>query len=107
MFNNKASLDTDIISEDSQIVNIRICQQLTYAKIHASQLASSLDDNAVLNTDLFMAYNHYMNQCQYIRKRSIKHYQYMWYTLLDDNGEFYVHIKLHIGDIVIIKEEES
>jgi len=31
----------------------------------------------------------------------------MQYTLLDNNGEFYAHIKLHIGDIVIIKEEES
>jgi len=31
----------------------------------------------------------------------------MRYTLLDDNGEFYAHIKLHIGDVVIIKEEES
>jgi len=31
----------------------------------------------------------------------------MRYTLLDDNGEFYAHIKLHIGDVVIIKEEED
>ena len=31
----------------------------------------------------------------------------MQYTLLDDNGEFYAHIKLHFGDVVIIKEEES
>src|SRR5947209_1900382 len=107
MFNNKASLDIGIISEDSQIVNIRVCKQLTSAEIHASRLASSLDDNAILNTDLFTAYNHYMNQRQYIRRRSIKHYRYMQYTLLNDNGEFYAHIKLHIGDVVIIKEEES
>src|SRR5438128_9442956 len=31
----------------------------------------------------------------------------MRYTLLGDNGKFYTHIKLHIGDIIIIKEEES
>ena len=63
MYNNKASLDTGIISEDSQIVNIHVCQQLTSAEIHASWLTSSLDDNAILNTDLFAAYNHYMDRC--------------------------------------------
>jgi hypothetical protein len=26
---------------------------------------------------------------------------------LDDAGEFYAHIKLHIGDVVIIKEEDN
>src|SRR2546423_6925516 len=88
MYNNKASLDTGIISEDGRIVNIRVCQQLTSVEIHASRLTSSLEDNAILNTDLFAAYNHYMNRCQYIRRRSIKHYRYMRYTLLDDNGEF-------------------
>ena len=31
----------------------------------------------------------------------------MQYTLLNDNGKFYAHIKLHIGDVIIIKEEES
>src|SRR5256885_14592029 len=31
----------------------------------------------------------------------------MWYTLLNNNGVFYTHIKLHIGDVIIIKEEES
>ena len=107
MYNNKTSLDTSIISEDGRIVNIRVCQQLTSAEIHASRLTSSLEDNAILNTDLFAAYNHYMDRCQYIRRRSIKHYRYMRYTLLDDNGEFYAHIKLHIGDVVIIKEEED
>src|SRR5439155_18538087 len=107
MYNNKASLDMGIISEDGRIVNIRVCQQLTSAEIHALRLTSFLEDNAILNTDLFAAYNHYMDQCQYIRRRSIKHYQYMWYTLLDDNGEFYTHIKLYIGDVVIIKEEED
>ena len=25
---------------------------------------------------------------------------------MNDNGKFYAHIKLHIGDIIIIKEEE-
>ena len=107
MYNNKTSLDTGIISEDSRIVNIRVCQQLTSAEIHASRLTSSLEDNAILNTDLFAAYNHYMDRRQYIRRWSIKHYRYMRYTLLDDNGEFYAHIKLHIGDVIIIKEEES
>ena len=61
MYNNKASLDTGIISEDGRIVNICVCQQLTSAKIHASRLTSSLEDNAILNTDLFTAYNHYMD----------------------------------------------
>ena len=107
MYNNKASLDTGIISEDGRIVNIRVCQQLTSAEIHASRLTSSLEDNAILNTDLFTAYNRYMDRCQYIRRQFIKHYQYMRYTLLDDNGEFYAHIKLHIGDVVIIKEEDE
>ena len=107
MYNNKASLDMGIISEDGRIVNICVCQQLTSAEIHASQLTSFLKDNVILNTDLFAAYNHYMDQCQYIRRWSIKHYWYMRYTLLDDNGEFYAHIKLHIGDVVIIKEEED
>jgi len=74
MYNNKASLDTGIISEDGRIVNIRVCQQLTSAEIHASRLTSSLEDNAILNTDLFAAYNHYMDRCQYIRRWSIKHY---------------------------------
>ena len=55
MYNNKASLDTGIISEDSRIVNIRVCQQLTSAEIHASRLTSSLEDNAILNTDFFTA----------------------------------------------------
>src|SRR2546423_10782146 len=82
MYNNKASLDTGIISEDGRIVNIRVCQQLTSAEIHASRLTSSLEDNAILNTDLFAAYNHYMDRRQYIRRRSIKHYRYMRYTLL-------------------------
>ena len=36
MYNNKASLDTGIISEDGRIVNIRVCQQLTSAEIHVS-----------------------------------------------------------------------
>ena len=27
--------------------------------------------------------------------------------LLDDHGEFYAHIKLHIGDVVVIKEEQD
>src|SRR5579863_5467170 len=107
MYNNKTSSDTGIISEDEQIVNIRVYQQLTSAEIHASRLTSSLDDNAALNTDLFAVYNHYMDQHQYIRRRTIKHYRYMQYKLLDDNGEFYAHIKLHIGDVIIIKEEES
>src|SRR2546427_5118845 len=31
----------------------------------------------------------------------------MRYTLLNNNSEFYTHIKLHIEDIIIIKEEES
>jgi len=27
--------------------------------------------------------------------------------LLDNHGEFYAHIKLHIGDVVVIKEEQD
>ncbi len=74
MYKNKASPDTGIISEDDRIVNIRVRQQLTSAEIHALQLTSSLDDNATLNTDLFIAYNHYIDQHQYIRRWTIKHY---------------------------------
>jgi len=63
MYNiNEASPDMEIISEDGQIVNIWVCQQLTFSKIHASRVTSSLDDNATLNADLFMTYNYYMNQ---------------------------------------------
>jgi len=107
MYNNKASPDTGIISEDGRIVNIRVRQQLISTEIHASSLTSSFDNNAALKMDLFAMYNHYIDRRQYIRRRSIKHYQYMRYTLLDNNSEFYAHIKLHIGDVVIIKEEES
>src|SRR5438874_6655025 len=105
--NNKASPDMGIISKDGQIVNIRVCQQLTFAEIHASRVTSSLDNNATLNANLFAAYNHYMDRHQYIRRRTIKHYRYMRYTLLDDNGKFYAHIKLHIGDVIIIKEDDD
>lgn len=48
-----------------------------------------------------------MGQREYIKSRSIKIYRYIRYTLLDDAGEFYAHIKLHIGDVVIIKEEDN
>ncbi|CAG8769417.1 2802_t:CDS:2, partial [Racocetra fulgida] len=63
------------------IVNIRVRQQLTNVEIRASQLTSNLDDNTYLKNGLFVVYSEYMKQ------------------------RFYVHIKLHIGDVVIIKEE--
>src|SRR2546429_9936266 len=100
MYNNKVSLDTGIISEDGQIVNIRVCQQLTSAEIHASRLTSSLEDNAILNTDLFAAYNHYMDRRQYIRRRAIKHYRNMRYPFLDGNDEYSSYTNLPFPDVV-------
>jgi len=46
-----------------------------------------------------------MERHEYIMTRYIKLYQYIRYTVLDKNGEFYAHVKLRIGDVVMIKEE--
>jgi len=46
-----------------------------------------------------------MERREYIITRYIKLYQYIRYTVLDNNDEFYAHVKLHIGDVVMIKEE--
>ncbi|CAG8766963.1 11585_t:CDS:2, partial [Racocetra persica] len=82
---NISNEETGIVSEDSRIVNIWVRQQLTNVEIRASQLTSNLDENTYLKNGLFAAYSEYMKQ--------------------HDDGGFYAHIKLHIGDIVIIKEE--
>ena len=70
-------------------------------------MTNCLDDNATLKNDLFSTYDNYMQWHEYIKTRSIKVYRYIRYTLLDDQGEFYTNIKIHIGDVVFIKEEES
>jgi len=70
-------------------------------------LTNCLDNNATLKNDLFSAYDNYMQRREYIKTHSIKVYQYIQYMLLDDQGEFYANIKIHIGDVVFIKEEES
>jgi hypothetical protein len=48
-----------------------------------------------------------MQWCEYIKTRSIKLYQYIWYMLLDDYSEFYANIKIYIDNIVIIKKEDA
>jgi hypothetical protein len=96
-----------IISEDTQIINIQVRQQLTRADIRTLQLTSRLDNNATLKNDLFIAYGEYMKQFEYIITRYIKLYQYIQYTILDENSEFYAQVKLHIGDVVMIKEEDD
>jgi len=97
-------LDTGIISENDRIINIRVRQQLTNAEIQELGLASHLQDSSILNNDLFAAYSECLEQRRYIVNWSIKLYQYIQYTVLD-NDEFYAHVKLHIGDVVMIKEE--
>ncbi|RIB00055.1 hypothetical protein C2G38_2130522 [Gigaspora rosea] len=82
--------ETGIASEDPRIINIRVRQQLTNAEIKSSRLTSCLDDDntgTTLRNGLFTAYSEYMKE--------------------HDDGEYYVHIKLHIGDIVTIKEEDN
>ncbi|RIB23167.1 hypothetical protein C2G38_2073542 [Gigaspora rosea] len=101
---------TGIASEDPRIINIRVRQQLTNAEIKSSRLTSCLDDNntgTTLRNGLFTAYSEYMKERRYIKTRFIKLYRYIRYTLLDDDGEYYVHIKLHIGNMVTIKEEDN
>src|SRR5947209_5543995 len=97
-------LDMGIISEDDRIINICVWQQLTNAEIRELGLASHLQDSSILNNDLFAAYSECLEQRRYIVNWSIKLYQYIQYTVLD-NDEFYAHVKLHIGDVVMIKEE--
>ena len=99
------SSDMGIISEDPRVVNIQVQQQLTRTEIQALPLTNRLDNNSTLKKDLFEAYRLYIESSQYIRTRSIKIYRYIRYMLLDDHGEFYAHIKLHIGDVIVIKEE--
>ncbi|CAG8550515.1 5819_t:CDS:1, partial [Racocetra fulgida] len=96
-----------IVSEDSRIINIQVRQQLTNVEIQKLRLASHIDDNTTLKNDLFVAYSEYMNQRRYIITHIIKLYRYIRYTLLNNDGEFYLHIKIHIGDIVTIKEEND
>ena len=98
-------LDTGIISEDARIINIRVRQQLKGADIQKLHLTNRLDNNATLRNNLFAAYAEYMERREYIITRSIKLYQYIRYTVLDNNNEFYAHVKLHIGDVITIKEE--
>ncbi|CAG8795499.1 16195_t:CDS:2, partial [Cetraspora pellucida] len=62
-------------------------QRLTNGEIQSSQLTSHLDNNTALKDSLFAAYNEYMGQY--------------------DNREFYAYIKLYIGDVVLIKEEDD
>ncbi|KAF0530841.1 hypothetical protein F8M41_012006 [Gigaspora margarita] len=99
--------NTDIVSEDIQIINIRVWKQLTRSEIQSLQLTNHIDDNSTLKNGLFAAYAEYMQQRKYIKIHTIKLYQYIWYTLLNNNREFYAQIKLHIDDVVIIKEEEE
>jgi len=98
-------LDTGTISEDARIINIRMRQQLKGADIQKLHLTNRLDNNATLRNNLFAAYAEHMKQREYIITRSIKLYQYIRYTVLDNNNEFYAHVKLHISDVVTIKEE--
>ena len=98
-------LDTGIISEDARIINIRVRQQLKGADIQKLHLTNRLDNNATLRNNLFAAYAKYMERREYIITCSIKLYQYIRYTVLDNNNEFYAHVKLHIGDVITIKEE--
>ncbi|CAG8616288.1 6424_t:CDS:2, partial [Cetraspora pellucida] len=79
--------DRSIISEDFRIINIQVQQWLTNSEIQSSQLTSYFDNNTALKDGLFAAYNKYMGQ--------------------HDNGEFYACIKLHIGNIVLIKEDDD
>ncbi|CAG8761649.1 11405_t:CDS:2, partial [Cetraspora pellucida] len=84
---NITEKETGIISEDSRIINIQVQQWLTNSEIQSLQLTSYLDNNTALKNSLFAAYNEYMGQY--------------------DNREFYAYIKLHISDIVLIKEEDD
>ncbi|CAG8671401.1 2643_t:CDS:2, partial [Cetraspora pellucida] len=78
---------TGIILEDSRIINIWVQQWLTNGEIQSSQLTSHLDNNTALKNGLFAAYNEYIGQ--------------------HNNEEFYAHIKLYIGDFVLIKEDDD
>ena len=98
-------LDTGTISEDARIINIRMRQQLKGADIERLHLTNRLDNNVTLRNHLFAAYAEHMKRREYIITRSIKLYKYIRYTVLDSNNEFYAHVKLHIGDVVTIKEE--
>ncbi|CAG8725213.1 33868_t:CDS:2, partial [Gigaspora margarita] len=96
-----------IVSEDIRIINIQVWKQLTHSEIQSLQLTNHIDDNSTLKNGLFVAYAEYMQQRKYIKIHTIKLYQYIRYMLLNDNREFYAHIKLHIDDVVIIKEEKE
>jgi len=98
-------LDTGTISEDARIINIRMRQQLKGADIERLHLTNRLDNNVTLRNHLFAAYAEHIKRWEYIITRSIKLYKYIRYTVLDSNNEFYAHVKLHIGDVVTIKEE--
>ncbi|CAG8796281.1 13779_t:CDS:2, partial [Dentiscutata erythropus] len=80
---NISKEETSIVSEDSRIINIRVRQWLTNVEIRSLKLTSRLDDNNALKDGLFAAYSEYMKQ------------------------QFYIYIKLHIGDVVNIKEEDN
>ena len=53
-------LDTETISEDAQIINIRMQQQLKGADIQKLHLTNCLDNNATLRNNFFVAYAEHM-----------------------------------------------
>jgi hypothetical protein len=102
--NRNIFIDTGIISNDAQIINIRVRQPLSRTEIQSLQLVRNLDDNDTFNRDLFAAYAEHLGRREHIRTRSINFYKYIRYTFLKDNEE-HICVKLHVGEVVMIKEE--
>jgi len=100
-------IDTNIISSDDRIINIKAHDQLLKSEILNLNLPARLDDNLQFTYDILIAYDTYMQKKAALVHRRVNFYKQISYTFLDNDGRFYSYINLHVGNVVQIKEESG
>ncbi|CAB4492784.1 unnamed protein product [Rhizophagus irregularis] len=99
--------NTNVVSCDSRVTNIKLYKKLSKIEIQQYNLPVRLDENSQFAHDILIAYDIYMQKKAALIYRRVEFYNQIKYTLLDDDGRFNSHLNLRVGDIVQIQEEEN
>jgi len=101
------TIDTNISSHDSRIINIKARKCLSKNELQESALPVQLNSDPQFAYDLLSAYDIYMQKKAALIHRRVEFYEHFSYTFLDDDGRFDSYLDLYLDDVVQIQEENG
>ena len=101
------TIDTNISSHDSRIINIKARKCLSKNELQESALPVQLNSDPQFAYDLLSAYDIYMQKKATLIHRRVEFYEHFSYTLLDDDRRFNSYLDLYLDDVVQIQEENG